>query len=188
MFECASNLLITYKYWIVIAGALLEGEAVLLMAGASAYHGHINIYMVMLIAFIGAVIHDHVLFFVGRHMGRKIFVKYPKVNEKYQKVSKLLHKHDNLFIFGFRFVYGIRTLTPMILGTTAITLKKYSLLTVISAFLWATSVAYIGYSCALIIEEASCKCALYQKYFTIGLIVVIGLGWLGYVWWKRPRG
>jgi len=187
MLAFASQLLATYKYWIVIGGALLEGEAVLLLAGGSAYHGHINLYWVMVIAFLGALIHDHLLFFLGRHLGKKFFRHYPKINKKLRKISRLLKKYDNLFILGFRFIYGIRTLTPMILGTTSISTKKYSLMTFIAALIWATSVAYVGYSCALMIEAVSDNFNRYQKYLLVALITLLGGGFMIYKWRRKRR-
>lgn len=187
MLEAISKLLLTYKYWIVIGGALLEGETLLLLAGGSAYHGHINLYLVVLIAFLGAVIHDHVLFFVGRYAEEKIISKFPKIDSKVQKISQLFERYENWFILGFRFVYGIRTITPIILGTTHIKLKKYSLMTVIAALLWAASIAYIGYSCALMIEAISDMFIIYQKYLTMAILTLIGCGAMIYKWRHKKK-
>lgn len=172
MIEWISQLLIDYKYYIVVAGALLEGEAVLLLAGGAAYHGYMNIYLVMLIAFLGALLHDHVLFFVGRYYGQAFLDKYQKVEEKSRKVFNLFHKYHYFFIMSFRFIYGLRTITPLVIGTSNLSLKKYSILTTISAFIWAVAVAYIGYAFAIALETVIANFEKYQKYLAIILVLV----------------
>jgi membrane protein DedA with SNARE-associated domain len=165
-------LLIQYKYWIVIGGALIEGEVLLMLAGGAAYHGHLSLYWVMLIAFIGAVIHDHLLFFIGRYMGSKIIYKYPSLHNRAAKISDFMHRYDRWFIMSFRFIYGVRTVTPIIVGTTSIPLRRYSLLVTISALVWAVVVAYLGYAFAIAIDVLLENFAKYSKYFGIGLIVL----------------
>lgn len=177
MIDYLLQLLIEYKYWIVVAGALLEGEVVLLIAGMAAYHGHLNLYMVMLISFLGAVFHDHALFFVGRHGGARLFKRFPKIREKSQRVFDLFEKYQNYFILGFRFVYGIRTITPIIIGTSTITLKRYSLLTILAGVIWAVVISYLGYGFAAIIGDIIDAVQRGQKYIAAGLVIFIGGIW-----------
>jgi membrane protein DedA with SNARE-associated domain len=167
-----TELLIQYKYWIVIGGALIEGEVLLMLAGGAAYHGYLSLPWVMLIAFIGAVIHDHLLFFVGRYMGSKIIYKYPSLHNRAAKISDFMHKYDRWFIMSFRFIYGVRTVTPIIVGTTSIPLRRYSLLVTISALVWAVIVAYLGYVFAIAMDALLENFAKYSKYFGMGLIVL----------------
>ena len=165
-------LLIQYKYWIVIGGALIEGEVLLMLAGGAAYHGHLNLYLVMLIAFMGAVIHDHLLFFIGRYMGSKIIYKYPSLHNRAAKISDFMHKYDRWFIMSFRFIYGVRTVTPIIVGTTSIPLPRYSLLVTISALIWAVIVAYLGYAFAIAIDALLENFAKYSKYLAGGVVIL----------------
>ncbi len=150
--ETLSALLIEYKYWIVVAGALLEGEVALLLAGAAAYHGYMSLSLVMLISFLGAMFHDHLLFFIGRYMGKPFLARYPRLRKKSQRVLNMFHKHQNKLILSFRFIYGLRTVTPIIIGTSDIFLKRYSVLTMIAAIIWAIIIAYLGYVFAAALE------------------------------------
>lgn len=177
MVDYLLNLLIEYKYWIVIGGALIEGEIVLLIAGMAAFHGYLSINWVIIISFLGAIFHDHMLFFVGKGMGAKLFKKFPKVRRKSDKVFRLFHKYQNVFILGFRFVYGIRTITPIIIGSTQISAKRYSLLTIIAGVVWAVVVSLLGYGFAAIISEVIESFQRYQKYLAMGLGVGVVIWW-----------
>ena len=59
-----TNLLQTYQYIIVVVGALVEGEMVLIL-GAAAYHGYMALPLVMLISFLGAIFLMSFCGFVG---------------------------------------------------------------------------------------------------------------------------
>ena len=169
-----TEMLRTYKYTIVIGGALLEGEMVLILAGAAAYHGYMALPLVMLISFVGATIHDIALFFVGRFVGSKILNHPFRWQKKIQRIAALIHKYDHYFIMSFRFIYGIRTITPILVGSGAITFKKYFSLIVISAAIWAIVVSYIGYSFAIGLEAILANFDALKKYLAIALILVIG--------------
>ena len=173
-------LLHKYQYWMVIIGALIEGEMILILAGAAAYYGLMQVHLVILIAFLGALLHDNTLFFIGRFLGHQIFHKYPKVLKKIEKVMAYILKYNTYFILGFRFVYGIRTITPLVIGTSSIKFLRYTSLVTISAFIWATIVVYFGYSSALALEKVIENFERYRNYLGISLGVLLAalLGWL----------
>ena len=177
MIDALTELLVQYKYWIVIAGALLEGEVVLLLAGGAAYHGYMNLSLVMLISFLGAIFHDHMLFFVGRYGGNRLLKKYPIIHEKSRRIFKLFHKYNTYFILSFRFVYGLRTVTPIIIGTSKLHLTKYSTLTILAGLIWAVAVSYIGFGSAAMIERIIQRFEIFQKYFAVALVALALIGW-----------
>ncbi|MDC0349275.1 DedA family protein [Alphaproteobacteria bacterium] len=180
------GLLHKYKYWIVILGALVEGEMVLLLAGGAAYHGYMNVHMVMLISFLGALIHDHLLFFIGRSFGKKILNRSPSWHARILKVSHLIHKYDNLFIMSFRFVYGLRTITPLIVGNSRIPWKRYTVLVSISAAIWAIVVAYLGFTFAMALEIILADFDRYKTYLGIGVGLLIA-GVIGILTYRNYR-
>lgn len=168
------ELLITYKYWVVILGALIEGEMVLLVAAGTAYHQYLDLSLVMLIAFIGAVIHDTLLFFVGRLFGEQIQRRASKkATGRLSKAITMIEKYNNLFIMSFRFIYGVRTITPIVIGTTHIKLPRYMAMISISAAIWAITISYLGYTCAMALEAVLENFDLYKKYLAIGLAIII---------------
>lgn len=167
------EMLQTYKYTIVVGGALLEGEMVLILAGAGAYHGYMDLPLVMIISFVGATIHDTLLFFIGRYLGPKILNHPSRWKNRIQKVVNLIHKYDRYFIMSFRFIYGIRTITPIVIGSGSITFKRYFSLMIISAAIWAVAVSYIGYSFAMALEAILAHFDVLKKYLALLLILII---------------
>lgn len=179
MIDFITHLLIEYKYWIVIIGALIEGEVILLLASGAAYHGYLNIYGVVGIAFLGVLFHDHALFFLGRAYGNRLLEKNQTIHRKAQRVLELCRKYENFFILGFRFIYGIRTITPMIIGMNRIPIVKYSVLTITAGIIWSVVIGVGGYYSAAAIDVVIENFAKYQKILA-GILFVIGIllwGW-----------
>lgn len=167
-----------YGYWILIIGALIEGESILLLAGGAAYLGYFSLPMVMLVSFIGALIHDQLLYIVGRIGGNSLINKSEFWKKKADRAFTLLKKYDYWLIMGFRFVYGIRTITPIVIGASNLDLKRYTLLTFISAAIWAVVISAVGYLFATILEGLIEAFHEYQIYLAIGLglLILIGFG------------
>lgn len=161
-----------YGYWILVIGALIEGEGILLLAGGAAYFGYFSLPTVMLFAFVGAIIHDQVLYFVGRWGGMKLFQRSEKIAQKAEYAFALLKKYDLWLIMGFRFVYGVRTITPMVIGASELPLPRYTTLTIVSAAIWAILVSCAGYLFANALESIIETFHTYEKYLAIGLGVL----------------
>lgn len=139
------HLILTYGYWVLFLGAFIEGETVLVIAGFAAHQGYLSLPLVIFIAFLGSLLNDQLFFFLGRIKGKSVLEKSPKWHELIKKVHHYMEKYDVLFIFGFRFIYGIRIIVPLILGTSRIKTKKFIFLNTIGAAFWAASVGTLGY-------------------------------------------
>ncbi|MCY4414555.1 MAG: DedA family protein [Alphaproteobacteria bacterium] len=122
-----------------------------MIAAASAYHGHISIYYVAIFAATGAIIHDHALYYLGHKLEKRL--KDGKKMRHVRRIYNLVDKYGIYFVAMFRFLYGIRTITPIILGAShKFSLKKYSLFVCVSAVLWAVIITYLGYTFAIMFE------------------------------------
>ncbi len=165
-----------YGYTFLIIAALIEGEIFLLIAGSMAYHGYFQLPIVMLFSFVGAVIHDQSLYWVGYFGGEHILKRFPSLKKKSDKARKLMKKHNTALILGFRFVYGIRTITPIIVGISGVPQKKYALLTFPAAAVWAIVISCLGYYFAEMVEVIQAKFENGQKIIGIIILAVVILG------------
>ena len=143
-----------FGYYAVFLFACIEGEVAVLTAGFLCRQGLMSLEWVIFSAFLGTMITEQILYFVGRIYGMKLIEKHPKLKEKSQKVLEFLRKYDSAFIFGCRFVYGIRNISPVMIGAADIPPLKYSALNIPAAFVWAVIVAGAGYAFANVVEKA----------------------------------
>lgn len=134
-----------YGYLAVFLGSTIEGELILMTAGYFAYAGVLDLGLVILFAFWGTLIADQGCFFVGRFYGPKLLERFPALKKKSEKVFRLLHDYKNLFIMTFRFVYGIRIASPLVIGASQLSPKRFTILNFPAAFVWSVVIACIGY-------------------------------------------
>ena len=115
------------------------------LAGFAAHQGYLKLDVVIPIAIIGAVIGDQAFFYLGRYKGRTIIEKHPKWNARVERIHGWLDVHQNWLIFGSRFLYGFRAITPIVLGTSRVSGVRFFLLNVLGAVVWANIFGFGGY-------------------------------------------
>lgn len=168
------QLIIDYGYWALFIGTFLEGETILVIAGFLAHSGYLQLHWVMLAAFLGTFAGDQTFFYLGRFKGIRFLEKRPLWHSKTDKVFALLKRHEVTVILGFRFLYGVRNVTPFVIGASRIHPGKFFLLNGLGAGIWAVAVGYLGYSFGDIAEAFLGEIKQYEVYF-LGALVVIGL-------------
>ena len=73
-------------------------------------------------------------------------------------------------MLGFRFVYGMRTITPLILGMDrTIRVRRFILLNLIGAVLWSTVIAIGGYLFGRVLKVFLAD----VKHYELALLVVV---------------
>lgn len=178
------ELIASYGYVAVVIGSFLEGETFLILGGFAAHRGYLELPWVIVCAFIGALSGDILYFLIGRTKGKDALKRRPQWKARSEKVFQLLDKHQNLLILGFRFLYGLRTVTPFLIGTSNVSPIRFLILDVLSASLWAIVVGTTGY---LIGETLQIIIGNIKKYELLVFVILAGVG--GIIWliriWKK---
>lgn len=107
-----------YGYPAIILGTFFEAETILAMAGFAAHQGYLKLEWVILSGFLGTLCGDQLYFYIGRRKGTAFLEKRPYWKSRSQLIFDLLKRHQLLLILGFRFVYGLRTATPFVIGAS----------------------------------------------------------------------
>lgn len=139
------SFLTNYGYLAVFLGSTIEGELILMTAGYFAYQGFLDLRWVIFFAFMGTLIADQVCFFIGRYYGPRLLERFPVLKQKSEKIFHLLHLYKNVFIMTFRFVYGIRIASPLVIGASQISARRFAVLNFPAAIVWAIAIAWVGY-------------------------------------------
>lgn len=177
------SLIEQYGYLAVFVGTFLEGETILVLGGLSAKLGYLNLAWVMVAAFAGSLFGDQLYFFLGRYRGRSFIARHPKWEARLAKVHRLMARHETLFVLFFRFLYGLRTVTPFALGAGSISTGKFVVLNVAGALIWAVTVALLGWSFGHAAEVLLGDLRHYEA-LILGVAILAGAAlW----WWTRRR-
>lgn len=135
----------SYGYFAVFFGSFIEGESIILTAGVMAYKGYLNLFYIIILAFLGTLLADQALFHIGKFYGPSLVQKNSFLQKKSARVFELLKKYDVGFILSFRFIYGIRIVSPILIGTSGVSTKKYTLLNIPAAAIWSILSCCAGY-------------------------------------------
>jgi membrane protein DedA with SNARE-associated domain len=133
-------------YWILLIGTFLEGETVLVLAGIAAHEGLMSLPKVVAIAALGGFVGDQTFFLIGHLFGARLLDRFPKLKPGTERVRGLLHRFDALAIVSVRFLYGLRIVGPVAIGMSGIHWIRFLCFNLIGAILWASIIAYLGYS------------------------------------------
>jgi membrane protein DedA with SNARE-associated domain len=145
VYEFLYHLIEHYGYWVVGFGSIIEGETIVAIGGYFAREQALDLKTVMAIAFIGSFAGDQALFQLGKRLGPEFLARRPRLNVKAEKVFGLLSRYQTLFILGFRFVYGMRTISPLAIGASGLSTTRFFLLNGCAAAVWAVLVSLLGF-------------------------------------------
>lgn len=179
------DLIQNYGYLIVFFGTLLEGETIVVLAGFAAFEGHLSLQYVIPIAILGSSLGDHVYFYLGRLKGRSMLAKRPRWHSRVSKIHGLLERHQNLLIFGSRFMYGFRMAIPVVLGTSKVSALRFSVLNIAGAIVWSFVFAFSGYMFGGAIEVFLGNIKKIEGYIVLGIILLVVLVQVINHWIKR---
>ena len=177
----------TYGYWALFAGTFLEGETVLIMAGFAAHRGYLELPWVIVVAFLGSFAGDQFYFFVGRTRGQALLAKRPRWKAKVNRVYEMMHRYQTPFLIGFRFMTGLRTITPLVIGMTPMKTPRFVALNAIGAALWAATFGTAGYLFGNAMETFL-KDVRHFELHALVVILVLGLiPWIRYLVRQKKR-
>lgn len=183
----AEQLITHYGYIAILLGTFLEGETILVIAGYLAHRDYLELPFVITAAFAGTFLGDQLYFYIGHFKGQDFINKKPAWKLKSARVFGLLDRHQTLLILGFRFIYGIRTVTPFILGSSGISPLRFFLLNFCGALTWAIVIGSLGYYFGQVLEFFIGRIKSYEKWVVIGLILFGAVVWLIYKWRDRKN-
>lgn len=165
-----------YGIWAVLIGTVIEGEAVVLIAGFLAHQHLLHAPSVALCAFAGSVTLDQLLFMLGRRYRDAKLIKRMRATKVFGRALEILDRHPTSFILGFRFLYGFRTVGPVALGMSNTPAMRYVILNIIAAAIWAVSFTAIGYVFGEAIETALGRLHGVKPKLIAALIIGVSFG------------
>jgi membrane protein DedA with SNARE-associated domain len=134
-----------YGYPATLVGALFEGETVLVLSGLFAHRGVLDLWWLMALGAIGGASGDIVYFALGRRYGEALLARFPKYAPAADRVQAMIRRHPALSIFGIRFLYGLRTVGPMVIGSSAVPWPRFLALNALGALVWSACWVGAGY-------------------------------------------
>lgn len=178
------SLIVRWGYLAIGLGTFLEGETILLAAGAMAHRGLLSLPLVMVSAFLGSLSGDQLWFYLGRRYGAPLLARHPKWSARLATAESALKRRGTWFVLGFRFVYGVRTVTPVLLGVTRYSPARFAALNAIGAAIWAVGFGAAGYVVGAAFQALAARAARLEEALVVGAAIAVA-AWLVWRAWLR---
>jgi len=126
----------------------LPGDSLLFTAGAIAALGALQLGILLPLLIIAAIAGDNLNYWIGFHVGPKIFNKEKSkwFNKKYlDKAHKFYEKYGIKTIIIARYIPIIRTFAPFVAGIARMTYWRFLLFDIIGGILWVSIFVLGGY-------------------------------------------
>jgi len=139
------QLILLYGPAFIFVGTFLEGETIVVVAGFLSHQEFISPVVVSISAFLGSFLGDQLWFFLGRRHASYPLVRRVTQRPLFKTVMSAIESHPKKFILTFRFIYGIRTISPVAIGLSAIPAREFLFLNAIAAAVWAITFTALVY-------------------------------------------
>jgi len=177
MEDIFSNLA-TYGYIGLFLYSLGGGFVALIGAGVLSFMGKMDLSLSIAIAFFANAIGDMLLFYMARYQKSMMMEGLKKHRRKLALSHILMKKHGSWIILFQKFVYGIKTLIPIAIGLTKYDFKKFVILNVGSAAIWALAFGFGSYYSGSALVKVAETIGEKPWLAPIILLVFSGLLWL----------
>lgn len=133
-------------------------EIVMIPAGAFAYLGSLNIYLVILLGTLGSVFGALVNYFIGYSLGRKYLLKNKKIFfiniSHLERTEVFFKKYGKSATFFARLIPVVRQYISIPAGFSKMPLKDFIIYTFLGSFIWVSFLAIVGYKLGEEISKA----------------------------------
>ncbi|MFW5480966.1 MAG: DedA family protein [Prevotella sp.] len=181
-----SNLNYATVYFLMLLESTVVPVPSELVVAPAAYHsaaGHINIWLVILFATLGAMTGASINYLAGYYLGRPIIYKFANsrlghlclLNQsKVEKSEKYFDDHGMVATITGRLIPGIRHLISIPAGLAKMNYWKFLLYTTIGAGAWHAILALLGWYLHDVVpeEQLNDKILEYGEYIKVAICLV----------------
>jgi membrane protein DedA with SNARE-associated domain len=170
-----ADLIGTYGYPLVFAGAIVEGETVLIVAGYLAHGRGLDVTLVATFAAAGGALGDVGCFLIGRLFGERVLLMLPAwARAGAIRMRSAVERRPVRVLLVMRFLYGMRIALPALCGASTMKMSKFLRYDLATAILWSVVFTAIGYAFGAAATAAIHEIGRYQ-WLVVCAIVAIGL-------------
>lgn len=190
MTATVTHLIATYGYAIVALFVFLEcvgiplpAETTLLVAGAYAGAGHLQIGLLIGVAAVAAIVGDALGYWIGRRGGRPFLERHGRwihLNDKrLDRIQGFFTRHGSRTVFFGRFVGVLRTYVALFAGISRMPYPTFALYNSLGGITWAIVFGTLGFVFGqnLSMVERVMRDIGWALIVAVGLIVLAVAAW-----------
>lgn len=167
--------------------APIPSEVTMIPAGVLVQQGHMNFFIVVILATLGAVAGSLFNYYLAYYLGRRFFYAYGKyfffTHEKIDKLDKFFVLHGDVSTFTGRLIPGVRHFIAFPAGLAHMDLKKFCIYTGLGSGIWMTILTAVGY----LIGDNKELLHRFMPYITGAVVLIVVAGVVFYMWNGRRK-
>lgn len=189
--DSLTQLILQYRYWILIPLTFIEGPVVAFVAGTLASLGYFNIYFLGALFFVRDVGLDGVYYATGYFGGRTAFVermlgKIGVTSDHLEHVRMLWERHPGTTMFIGKLSYGIASAFVVVAGTVHMPLSKFFKYGIIVAILQYGTLLVLGYYLGASLGGSVAQIISNVQYVIAFVAIVISIYYI-LSWYMRKK-
>jgi len=165
-------------------GIPVPGETALIGAALLAHDGQLEIVPLVALAAAAAILGDNVGFTIGRHGGRKLFVRPGPFHEHRLRLIEqgepFFARHGPKAVFLGRWVSGLRIASAWLAGMNRMSWPTFLFWNALGGIAWAASIGFAVYALGDVAEHFIAVAGP-----VAAGVAVVGL--VGFLVWRRVR-
>lgn len=181
---CLNNL----NYWTITLLMAIESsfipfpsEVVVPPAAYKAYHGELNIWLVILFSTLGAEVGALINYYLAKYLGRPIIYSFAESRvgrmcllsaKKMEQAEAFFNKHGVISTFIGRLVPAVRQLISIPAGLARMNMPKFLIFTALGALTWNSILAMLGYVAGRALPREEFDAFINEKSHAIGMVFV----------------
>ena len=130
-------------------GILIPGQTIVMIGGFYAKLDVLNIYYVIVLSSLGAIIGDLIGYVLGRAYGYSFIRDYGKYfffkKEYFKRTKELMNEHTGKTIIIGRFNSITRAFAPFVAGSSKVPCKKFLFYNIVGGISWGVFFSLVGY-------------------------------------------
>jgi len=150
-------------------GFFFPGDSLLFTAGYLASQGFISLPLLLIGAFVAAVIGDNVGYAFGKRIGKSLFNREDSLifNKKHVVRAQLFYeKYGKKTIIMARFIPVVRTFAPIVAGIGNMNYRTFLYFNALGGFLWTWAMLWLGFGFGSLIPNP-------DRYVIPAIIIII---------------
>lgn len=165
----AAIALVVFSETGLFVGFFLPGDSLLVTAGLFAARGDLNIFVLLAVAALCAIVGDATGFEIGRFSGKRLF---SRPNSRFfkrkhlEETHRFYEKHGGKTIILARFMPVVRTFAPLVAGVAGMSYPQFATFNIIGGVSWVCVTAGLGFFLGRVIPNV-------DRYITLIILLVV---------------
>lgn len=133
----------------IFFGFFFPGDSLLFTAGLLASQGYLNLFALMFISAVAAILGNNAGYYTGKKIGPALFHKKDSFwfsHKRVEEAHAFFEKEGGQSLILARFIPAVRTFVPIVAGVAEMRYKTFLIFNAVGGILWAVLVPALGYT------------------------------------------